>query len=58
MKQVYVQSQDGEPLMPTERYGAVRRWLRDGKAVVIQLCPFTIRLERDSEKNTQEIVVM
>ena len=43
--------------MPTERYGAVRRWLRDNKAIVVNLCPFTIQLQRDSEKNTQEIIV-
>ena len=43
--------------MPTERYGAVRRWLRDNKAIVVNLCPFTIRLQRDSENNTPEVIV-
>ncbi len=43
--------------MPTARCGAVRRWLRDGKAVVVKLCPFTIRMKYDCETNTQEIVV-
>ena len=43
--------------MPTTRCGAVRRWLRDNKAVVINLCPFTIRLNWDCEENIQEIVV-
>lgn len=57
MQRVYVQNKDREPLMPTERYGAVRRWLRDNKAVVVNLCPFTIRLQRDSENNTQKIFV-
>jgi len=57
MKQVYVQNLDGEPLMPTTRQGAVRRWLRDEKAIVVNLCPFTIRLNWDTDKNTQEIVV-
>jgi len=42
MQKVYVQNKDGEPLMPTERYGAVRRWLKDNKAIVVNLCPFTI----------------
>lgn len=54
---VYVQNKDGEPLMPTTRNGAVRRWLRDNKAEVIQLTPFTIRLMEDCENNTQEIIV-
>ena len=43
--------------MPTDRYGAVRRWLRDNKATVIQLTPFTIRLNWDCESNKQEIIV-
>ena len=57
MQRVYVQSKDGEPLMPTERLGAVRRWLRDKKALVVKLCPFTIKLLRDSENNKQEVIV-
>ena len=43
--------------MPTERYGAVRRWLRDNKATVVNLTPFTIKLNFDCENNTQEVVV-
>jgi len=43
--------------MPTERCGAVRRWLKQGKAVVINLCPFTIRLNWNAEINKQEITV-
>ena len=43
--------------MPTERYGAVRRWLSNNQAVVVNLCPFIIRLQKDSENNTQEIIV-
>ena len=57
MQRVYVQNKDGEPLMPTERCGAVRRWLRDNKAVVAKLCPFTIRLKWDCENNKQEVIV-
>ena len=41
MQKVYVQNKDGTPLMPTTRYGAVRRWLRDNKAEVVNLTPFT-----------------
>ena len=41
---VYVLSKDKKPLMPTTRYGKVRRMLRDGKAKVVRRCPFTIQL--------------
>lgn len=57
MQKVYVQNKDGEPLMPTERCGAVRRWLRDNKAVVVNLCPFTIRLNWNCESNKQEVII-
>ena len=54
---VYVIGQDGQPLMPTERHGRVRRLLRSGKAVVVSRCPFTIRLLYDSGKEIQEVVL-
>lgn len=57
MQKVYVQNKDGEPLMPTERCGAVRRWLRDGKAIVTNLCPFTIRLTYNSKNRKQEVTI-
>jgi len=57
MQKVYVQNKDGEPLMPTERYGAVRGWLRDNKAIVVQLTPFTIRLNLDCDNHKQEVIV-
>ncbi len=57
MQKVYVQNKDGEPLMPTERYGAVRRWLKDNKATVVNLTPFTIKLNFDCENNTQEVII-
>ena len=41
---VYVLDMDGKPLMPTKRYGWVRRALRDGKAKVVRTQPFTIQL--------------
>ena len=41
---VYVISKDGQPLMPTSRFGKVRRLLRDKKAKVVRSCPFTIKL--------------
>lgn len=41
---VYVQDIDGKPMMPTTRHGKVRRLLKDNKAVVVNTCPFTIKL--------------
>ncbi len=41
---VYVQDKTGRPLMPTQRLGKVRHWLREGRAEVVYYTPFTIRL--------------
>jgi hypothetical protein len=41
---IYVQDKDGQPLMPTRRYGKVRHWLANGRAVVVRREPFTLRL--------------
>ena len=46
---VYVLDINGHPLMPTKRFGKVRRMLRDGRAKVISREPFTIRLLYDIE---------
>ena len=52
---VYVLDKNGHPLMPTERYGKVRRLLKSGKAKVIKRCPFTIQLMYDSTTHTQDV---
>lgn len=52
---VYVLDKDGNPLMPTKRYGKVRHLLKDNKAVVVRRDPFTIRLTYDSGKHTQSV---
>lgn len=55
---VYVLDMDGEPLMPTKRFGKVRRMLRDGRAKVVCTKPFTIQLMYEPEtKVTQPIVL-
>ena len=55
---VYVLSKDGQPLMPTTRFGKVRRLLRDKKAKVVRRCPFTIKLLYEPETSVvQEIVL-
>ncbi len=52
---VYVLDKDGNPLMPTERHGKVRRMLKDGRAVVVRSNPFTIRLTYKTTPYTQAV---
>ena len=54
---VYVINKTGQPLMPTERLGKVRRMLRSGEAVVVNRCPFTIQLTYESMNYTQEVTL-
>ena len=55
---VYVISKDGQPLMPTSRFGKVRRLLRDKKAKVVSRCPFTIKLLYEPESLIVQEVVL
>lgn len=55
---VYVLDKDGQPLMPTVRFGKVRRMLRDKKAKVVRSCPFTIRLLYEPETKIVQDVVL
>ena len=55
---VYVISKDGQPLMPTSRFGKVRRLLRDKKAKVIRSCPFTIKLLYEPETLIVQEVIL
>jgi len=52
---VYVLNRYGKPLMPTTRYGRVRRLLRKGLAVVVDYRPFTIQLTYDTPNGVQEV---
>lgn len=54
---VYVQDINGKPLMPTTRHGKVRRLLKANKAVVVNICPFTIKLMYITSDYKQEIVL-
>ena len=54
---VYVQDINGELLMPTTRHGKVRRLLKENKAVVVNLCPFTIRLTYITTNYKQEVTL-
>ena len=54
---VYVISQNGQPLMPTEKHAKVRILLKNKKAKVIKRCPVTIQLAYDSTNYTQDITL-
>ena len=52
---VYVLNKYGKPLMPTTRYGRVRRLLGKGLAVVVDYRTFTIQLTYDTPNGVQEV---
>ena len=52
---VYIRDIHGNPLMPTERHGKVRRLLKSGQAHVVSLMPFTIQLDYATEGYTQNV---
>ena len=52
---VYVISNDGKPLMPTKRYGKIRRLLKNGQAKVLKRCPFIVQLLYETKNITQPI---
>jgi|GEM_PF-2631642 len=52
---VYVLNQNGRPLMPTKNHAKVRVLLKQGKAKVINKCPFTIQLLYSSTSYTREV---
>ncbi len=54
---VYVIAKNGHPLMPTERYGKVRRMLKSGRAKVTNRCPFTVQLLYSTTEITQPVEV-
>ena len=52
---VYVISNNGQPLMPTTRYGKIRRLLKNKQAKVLKRCPFTVQLLYETKNSTQPI---
>ena len=54
---VYVLDITGKPLMPTHNFGKVRRILRNGRAIVVNLFPFVIKLTYVTTTYTQPIVL-
>lgn len=49
MPSIPVLSKDGHPLMPCHHYGRIKRWLKQGKAVVRSRWPFVVQLCYDVE---------
>ena len=54
---VYVLNQNGQPLMPTENHAKVRVLLKQGKAKVVNKCPFTIQLLYSSTNYIQKVTL-
>ena len=52
---VYVINKQGQALMPTERFGKVRRLLKNSLAHVVCRIPFAIQLDYDTTDNTQPV---
>ena len=58
MKYVYVLDQERKPLMPTCRYGKVRRMLHSSQAKVVSTIPFTIQLTYKPKTHVLQQVVV
>lgn len=54
---IFVLNQHGEPLMPTKRFGKVRRLLKNGQAKVMKRRPFTIQLLIETTHYVQSAVL-
>ena len=54
---VYVLNKDDKPLMPTKRFGKVRKMLKNKKAKVVCTKPFTIKLLFDTTNYTQDLTL-
>lgn len=54
---VYVLNKNEQPLMPTSRFGKVRRLLKSKQAKVIKRCPFTIQLLYEATDFVQEAIL-
>ena len=54
MPSIPVISKDGHPLMPCHHYGRIKRWLKQGKAVIRSRWPFVVQLCYDVEMEPSE----
>ena len=58
MRYVYVLDMDGNPMMPTKRFGKVHRMLKSSQAKVISTVPFTIRLTYKTKTHVTQSVTL
>lgn len=54
---IYVLNKDGNPLIPTERCGKVRRMLKRGEANIVSRIPFTIQLSYETTNIVQDVTL-
>ena len=54
---VYIISKNNETLMPTERYGKVRKWLKNGEAKIITHSPFIVQLLFETTNEVQPVTL-
>lgn len=54
---VYVLNSSGQPLMPTRRFGKVRRMLKNNQAVIVNYEPFVIQLTYETTNYVQEVTL-
>ena len=58
MRPVYVLDMNGKPLMPTCRFGKVRRMLKSGEVKVVDTLPFTVQLDRPTKTHVVQSVTL
>lgn len=58
MRYVYVLDMNGNPMMPTTRFGNVRRMLKAGQAKVVSSTPFTIQLTYEPKTHVVQPVTV
>lgn len=52
---IYIVNKHNKPLMPTNRHSHIRKLLKQGKAVVINSKPFTVKLKYETADITQPL---
>jgi len=52
-KPVFILSYNGEPLMPSYRYGMIRKKIKSGDAKIIKHNPFTVQLQNPTKEYKQ-----
>ncbi|MDO5786006.1 MAG: RRXRR domain-containing protein [Eubacteriales bacterium] len=55
---VYILDMSGKPLMPTKRYGKVRRMLKNKQAHVVHAKPFTIQLDYEPKTHVVQDITL